>query len=108
MHEPLEVPDEYRAPYNDSTRSPFVPNQQWQTYCAMATALDSAVGVIVDAVNETGKLPETLIVPYLAGMSLYRDNIKMIKLTVILPTCQSARNFVAQDTYLLAGVGIYF
>lgn len=62
VHEPLEVPDEYRAPYNDSTRKPFVPNVKIQTYCAMATALDSAVGAIVDAIEGIGALRETLIV----------------------------------------------
>ena len=62
VHEPLEVPDEYRAWYNDSGSRAFVPHVPTQTYCAMATALDSAVGAIVDAVNGSGALPETLIV----------------------------------------------
>jgi arylsulfatase A-like enzyme len=62
VHEPLEVPDEYRAPYNDSSKKSYMPRHDLQTYCAMATALDSAAGAIVDAVNATGRLPDTLIV----------------------------------------------
>ena len=55
VHAPLQVPDEYKAPYAHL-------QEPRRTYAGMLAAMDEAVGQIVAAIKDKGILANTLIV----------------------------------------------
>ncbi len=56
-HQPLQVPDEYKAPYANLPEG-----DQRRTYAGMVAAMDEAIGQIVDALDAKGLRENTLIV----------------------------------------------
>lgn len=54
VHEPLEVPPEYEALY------PNVENKDRRTYCGMVTALDAAIGRVLEALQKKGLYDDTI------------------------------------------------
>lgn len=55
-HSPLEATDD------DLARFPDIKDEKRRTYAAMVYAVDRGVGQLVDALNQTGQLDDTLIV----------------------------------------------
>jgi arylsulfatase A-like enzyme len=55
VHDPLQVPEEYKAPYTE-LKGPR------RTYAGMVAAMDEMVGKIVAAVDETGRRANTLFI----------------------------------------------
>ena len=56
VHTPLQVTEKYRA------RFPGITDPKRQTYAAMLSAMDDAIGLVLTKLEETGKLNQTLIV----------------------------------------------
>lgn len=54
VHEPLEVPPEYEALY------PNVENKDRRTYSGMVTALDAAIGRVLEALQKKGLYDDTI------------------------------------------------
>jgi arylsulfatase A-like enzyme len=56
VHLPLEAPERYRQRFG------FVPHPERRTYLAMVSALDDAVGSVLETLTRTGQAGETLVV----------------------------------------------
>ncbi|XP_060561582.1 arylsulfatase B-like [Ruditapes philippinarum] len=54
VHEPLQVPPQYEALYPD------VKTKDRRTYCGMVTALDAAIGRVVEALKKKGLYDDTI------------------------------------------------
>ncbi|XP_060595787.1 arylsulfatase B-like [Ruditapes philippinarum] len=70
VHEPLEVPPEYEALY------PNVETPGRRTYCGMVTALDAAIGRVVEALKQKGLYDDTIFffTPDNGGWTPYHGN----------------------------------
>ena len=56
VHAPMQAIEKYRA------RFPGISDPQRQTYAAMLSAMDDAIGLVLTKLEQTGKLNQTLIV----------------------------------------------
>lgn len=56
VHTPLQATEKYRA------RFPGITDSKRQTYAAMLSAMDDAIGLVLTKLEQTGKLNQTLIV----------------------------------------------
>jgi len=57
VHVPLQEPDEYIAPYKDS-----IENESRRRFAACSTHMDSAIGKILDSLDQTGQKENTLVI----------------------------------------------
>ena len=56
VHSPIQVPDRFKNIY------PHIQNPQRKAYCGMVTALDEAIGKVINALKATGLMNDTLII----------------------------------------------